>query len=160
MLESPFLISNKCCYHLKKSPSRKYEKDTNRKPILGTLAEESVLRKTEYLKYGCNSFEQKQRSVPLSFWKEQDILRYLKENNISIASPYGEIVSKDDKLICSGLQRTGCAFCLFGLHLEKEPNRIQILKQLEPKIYNYCLKSKDEGGLGLKEILDYMNIPY
>lgn len=48
-----------------------------------------------------------------------------------------------------------CAWCLFGIHLEDEPNRIQKLKEDDPKIYNYCI-----NNLGLKEVLNYINVPY
>lgn len=37
------------------------------------------------------------------------------------------------------------------------------LKQMKithPKIYDSCLKPKNEGGLGLKEVLDYINVKY
>jgi hypothetical protein len=54
-----------------------------------------------------------------------------------------------------GYERTGCVYCLFGIHLESCPNRIQRLKETHPKLYNYCLDK-----LGIKEILEYMNVPY
>lgn len=42
--------------------------------------------------------------------------------------------------------------------MEKEPNRFQQLKQTHPKIWEYCMKPWDEGGLGMKEVLDYVNV--
>jgi hypothetical protein len=44
---------------------------------------------------------------------------------------------------------------LFGIHLEKEPNRIQRLYYTHPKLYKYCLED-----LGLKEVMEYINVPY
>ena len=67
---------------MKKKPSYRYEKETGRKPFIATMAAESNLRKQEYLKKGCNSFDTKRpASTPLGFWTEQDILQYIKENN-------------------------------------------------------------------------------
>ena len=46
-------------------------------------------------------------------------------------------------------------FCMFGAHLEKEPNRFQRLKETHPKQYDYCINK-----LGLGEVLDYINVKY
>jgi len=64
------------------------------------------------------------------------------------------------KLRTSGADRTGCMFCMFGCHLEKEPNRFQRMKETHPKQYAYCMKSVEKGGLGIKEILEYIGVPY
>ena len=41
---------------------------------------------------GCNAFETtRPMSNPISFWTEQDVLRYIAENSIEIASVYGDI---------------------------------------------------------------------
>lgn len=95
----------------------------------------------------------------MSFWTEQDVLLYLKRFNIPYASVYGEIV-EDDKgnLHTTGCTRTGCVFCAFGAHLEKEPNRFQRLKQTHPKLWGYCMKPWDEGGLGMKEVLGSIDV--
>ena len=44
---------------------------------------------------------------------------------------------------------------MFGVHLEKEPNRFQRLKETHLKQYNYCINK-----LGLGEVLDYINVKY
>ena len=44
--------------------------------------------------------------------------------------------------------------------MEKCPNRFQQLKETHPKIWEYCMKPWDQGGLGLKEVLEYINVPY
>ena len=60
---------------------------------------------------------------------------------MTLESVYGEIVeNKNGKLHTTGRSRTGCVFCGFGAHLEKEPNRFQMLKQTHPKFWNYCMK--------------------
>ena len=46
---------------------------------MGTLAEESALRATHYIKTGCNAFDSKRpKSTPLGFWTNQDDLEYIK----------------------------------------------------------------------------------
>jgi len=60
----------------------------------------------------------------LSFWTEQDILQYIQDKNLPYASVYGDIKkNRKGKLETTGEDRTGCIFCAFGCHMEKEPNR-------------------------------------
>lgn len=59
LLDAPFRISHKCCDVMKKKPAKQYEKETGRKPIIATLAEESKLRLQKWLKHGCNAFDLK-----------------------------------------------------------------------------------------------------
>ena len=156
MLDAPFKISNQCCDVMKKNPAKSYEKKNNVVPIIATLAEESLLRTTHYLKNGCNAFNStRPRSTPLSFWTNQDILRYIKENNIKIASVYGDIIDVEGKLETTECKRTGCIYCAYGSHLEKSPNRFERLKITNPNLYKYCM-----DNLGMREVLDYMNIKY
>ena len=157
LLDAPFLISHKCCDVMKKRPAKQYKKETGLMPIVGTMTEESRLRTSTWLRQGCNAYNKaKPMSAPMSFWTEQDVLRYLKLKNIPIASVYGDIEeSFDGKLYTTGCHRTGCVFCLFGIHLEKEPNRIQRLYYTHPKLYKYCLED-----LGLQEVMEYINVPY
>jgi len=157
LIDAPFKISNKCCNVMKKTPLNKIKA----KPFIGSLACESRQRKTQYLKTGCNAFDAKKKiSTPLGFWTEQDILTYLKMNNVSYSSIYGDIIEDKGKLKTTGLDRTGCMFCMFGCHLEKEPNRFQKMKITHPQIYNYCMKPIEEGGLGLGRVLDYIGVKY
>ena len=137
-----------------------YEKKTGKHPILGLMAEESHKRKNDYLKTGCNAFNKKHpQSQPIGLWTEQDVLQYIKTFNIPIASIYGEILQDDKgRYYTTGENRTGCVFCMFGCHLEKEPNRFQRLKITHPKLWNYCMKPWNQGGLGMKEVLDYIGV--
>ena len=162
LLDSPFKISNQCCEVMKKKPLKKYEKQSGNKPIIGTMACESQARKVAWLHNGCNSFDNKSlKSQPMSFWTEQDVLEYLSITGIPYASAYGEIIQDENgKYRTTGCNRTGCMFCMFGCHLEKEPNRFQRLKQTHPKIHEYCMKPWDEGGLGLAKVLDYIGVKY
>lgn len=136
----PAMIGGYCCEKTKKSPVHKYQHKNKVKPIFGTLAEESRLRTSAWIKTGCNSFEgQKAASKPLSFWTEQDILQYLSDYGIKIASVYGDIVGEPGNLHCTGCTRTGCVFCGFGAHLEKGETRFQRLARTHPKQYEYCI---------------------
>lgn len=96
MLDAPFECSEECCDIMKKRPSKRYEKETGRKPIIATMAVESNLRERLWLTHGCNAFDDKRpTSKPMSFWTENDVLEYLYTYNIPYASVYGDIV-KDD----------------------------------------------------------------
>ena len=156
LIDAPFKVSHRCCNIMKKEPAKRYERETRRVPFIGTLAEESKLRQQSYLKTGCNAFNSKRpNSTPLGFWKEQDILQYIKDNNLEICSVYGDIVEEDGKLVLTGLQRSGCVYCGYAVHLEKEPNRYQRLELTHPQLHEYCMNK-----LGFKEVCEYMNIPY
>lgn len=156
LLNAPFKISDKCCTLLKKDPIKDYEKRTGKKPIIGTLATESMVRESTYLKTGCNSFEEgKEKSTPLGFWTEQDILEYIYKYNIKICSVYGNIKEENNTYITTGYSRTGCVFCAFGSHLEPSPNRFEKLKESHPKLHNYCINK-----LGMGEVLDFIGVKY
>ena len=172
LLDAPYDISHKCCDVMKKRPAKTYERKTGRKAIIGTLASESTLRKTQWVKYGCNAFESKRpTSQPLSFWTEQDILNYIKQFDVPYCSVYGDIVPDNEGTLLktTGCDRTGCIFCMFGCHLEKEPNRFQRLKETHPRQYEYCIGGGEmvdgkwqpsKEGLGLGKVLDYINVKY
>ena len=162
LISAPFKISNQCCNIMKKRPAHKFDKQSGLVPFIATMAEESNLRRKDWLQHGCNVFSAKNpKSQPMSFWKSQDVLQYIKQYNIPYASVYGEIVEDcSGRLHTTKLNRTGCVFCGFGVSFEKEPNRFQRLKETHPKLWNYCMKPWDEGGLGMKEVLDYIGVKY
>lgn len=182
LLDAPFPIGSQCCDVMKKRPIKKYAKQSGRKAIIGTMAAESRMRMTKWLQFGCNAYDCKDAtSKPLSFWTEQDILHYIKKFNVPYCPVYGEIQVKanaeeiegqinlidylgcyepEDTLETTGCNRTGCMFCMFGCHLEKFPNRFQRMKETHPRQYAYCMKSVEEGGLGLRDVLEYIGIPY
>lgn len=152
--ETQFPISHYCCDIMKKGPIKKYKHDTGRKNYLGSMAEESKLREAAWIKSGCNTFEgMKQSSKPLSVWTEQDVLQYILKYNVEICSVYGDIMAVDNdgfmyppipgcsnNLKCTGCQRTGCIFCLFGCHLEKKgTTKLQSLAITHPRQYEYCM---------------------
>lgn len=180
LLEIDFLIGNKCCEVMKKTPIHTYERQHDKRSITAQTAEESRLRTQQWLKNGCNAFEANHKvSNPMSFWMEQDILRYIKEINLPIASVYCEVVEQGNngqcciegcgKMQCTGCQRTGCIFCGFGAHLEAE-SRFQRLKRTHPRQYDYCMNGgaydtdglwkPTKDGLGMKHCIDVLNNIY
>ena len=145
VLTAPFKVSHKCCDIMKKNPSKKYEKETGRAPFIGTMACESQLRLQKYKASGCNAFDSKRStSQPLSFWHDDDVWAYIKENNVPYCSVYDE-----------GYDRTGCMFCMFGVHMEKGENRFQRMKKTHPKQWDYCINK-----LGCGEVLDFIGVDY
>lgn len=178
-LDAPFEISDKCCDIMKKKPAHDYSRETGMVPIIATMATESTLRAQKWMQYGCNSFDSKNpNSKPMSFWTEQDVLLYIKEHNLPICSVYGDVVvdysgmnqcdnqmsfadygifdNERPLLKTTGCSRTGCVLCGFGCHLEKEPNRFQMLKETHPKFHNllYVLKN---NGVTYAEAIDWVN---
>ena len=43
LVDAPFKVSDYCCDVMKKQPGHKYQRETGRHPIIGTLAEESIM---------------------------------------------------------------------------------------------------------------------
>jgi 3'-phosphoadenosine 5'-phosphosulfate sulfotransferase (PAPS reductase)/FAD synthetase len=140
---APFEISDRCCHWLKKKPLREAGKKFGH-PFVGTRVEEAQQREQTYLLYGCNAFDiSHPRSTPLAFWMDSDIWEYVRRFDV----PYSEIYDM-------GYTRTGCFACMFGVHLEPEPNRFQRMQVTHPKLWRYC------EALGIPEILDYIGVPY
>lgn len=155
LLDAPFKISNKCCNVMKKTPVHNFYHKTGKTPIIATMAEESSLRESQYLRQGCNGFKNKiPTSTPIAFWTEQDILEYIDTYKIPIASVYGDVI-KTDKYYTTGCSRTGCMFCGYGCHLDKYPNRFQRLAETHPKQYDYIINT-----LGMGKVLDYIGVEY
>lgn len=137
--DAPFKISNKCCKVMKKDVSRDFIKNTGKFPILGVRKEESALRRRSHEE--CNAFKSNPpTSWAIGSWSKTDVDRYVKENNIRLCSLYEE----------GKVDRTGCMFCMYGLHLEKQPNRFERMKVTHPTIYKYCMEK-----LGLSYVIDY-----
>lgn len=157
LADAPFLVSDQCCQVMKEKPLDRFRKETGLQPIIGTMACESRRRQKAYLDTGCNAFtKSKPSSQPMSFWMEQDVLQYLKMTGIPYASGiYGDIIEEKGKLTTTGAKRTGCMFCMFGVHLEKSPNRFEKMALTHPKQHDYCI-----NRLGCGKVLDYIGVPY
>jgi 3'-phosphoadenosine 5'-phosphosulfate sulfotransferase (PAPS reductase)/FAD synthetase len=191
-LDAPFEISNMCCSVMKKSIMKDYQKKTHRNPITAQMASESRLRTQVWLKQGCNAFDAKKPiSNPMSFWFEQDILEYIYENHLPINPVYGDVVidyegmnQVDGQMSfadlgifdlerpmfkTTGMRRTGCFACGYGMHHENcpEKSRIQmIIDYSNPKMADWMLRGghfNDNGlwepyqGLGYCFVIEWIN---
>ena len=143
LIQAPFNISEKCCDILKKDPIHEYQKQSKKFGFIGQMASDSNGRESVYLQTGCNNWK-KNISTPIAFWTEQDIWDYIHKFNLKYCPIYD-----------TGIKRTGCIFCMFGVHLEKRPNRFERMKQSHPQLYRYCMNQ-----LGLDHILDYIHVEY
>lgn len=142
LCEAPFKISDRCCHWLKKKPLKEAGKRFGY-PFVGTRVEEAQQRELTYLLHGCNAFDNNHpRSTPLAFWLDSDIWEYVRRFDV----PYSSIYDM-------GYTRTGCFACMFGVHLEPEPNRFQRMQVTHPKLWRYC------EAVGIPEVLDYINVP-
>ncbi len=142
LCDAPFGVSDRCCFWLKKDPSKRIEKEYGR-GILGIRADESKQREQNYLMHKCNAYDFKRpRSWPLAFWMHQDIWDYIHLHNI----PYSPIYDM-------GYSSTGCFPCMFGVHMEDYPNRFQRMYDTHPKLWVYCMNK-----LGIQQVLDYIGI--
>ena len=145
---------------MKKAPVYSYEHRTGRKGFIGTMASESLLRLQSWLAAGCNAFESKRPiSRPMSFWTQQDVLMYLKVTGIKYSPIYGDIIETNTKngtrLTTTGVTRSGCMFCMFGVQHDKIPNRFQKMQITHPKQYDYCI-----NRLGCGRVMDFIGVPY
>lgn len=188
LLDVDFLISDECCWEMKKSVMIEYERNTGRVPILGMMASESKKRMQGWMKTGCNAFESdRPQSNPIAFWTDQDVLQYIRRYNLEIPSVYGEIVYAEepgqmrmeeiaggdfgcDKLCTTGCHRTGCIFCAYGAHLPKGWDRFLKLRETHPRQYEYCIGGGEyneagiwqpnKEGLGMGHVFDTLNHIY
>lgn len=184
LTKAPFKISAECCDISKKSPLITYARETNRKPIVATMAEESRLRRQKWIMHGCNAFDTDHpQSNPMAFWTENDVLAYIHRERLPISEAYGEVVTDakdaidgqmsindmtgdytDCRFRTTGCSRTGCVFCLFGIRTDR--SRLTNLKEVEPKICDHVMRggeTKDglwqpgNGGLGFWFVCEWLN---
>ena len=142
LINAPFKISDTCCQYLKKRPAHKYTKTTGKLPFIGILSEESNMRQKET---ECNLYTIKHpQSRPLLKWTKNDIWTYIYQEKL-----------KYNPLYDMGMVSTGCAYCLFGIHLQKPENNIQLLERINPKMHNYFLYK-----LGGKEVMEFLKVSY
>lgn len=161
LLESDIPVSNRCCQIMKKNPAKLYEKETGLHPIIGEMADDSKEREMNYLRSGCNAFNTKRPiSKPMGFWTEQDVLEYIYMTQLPICSVYGDVVLVDGKYKTTGVNRTGCIFCMFGCHLQDEPNKFQQLNVTHPQLHDYCIRPVENKGLGIGKVLDFIDVKY
>ena len=175
-----FKVSSKCCYYLKEKPCDDWAKEHNSVPFLGLMASEGGRREKSLKIHGCNYFgETTIRSCPFAIFERQDLLKLALEMDkwyqdnwqkqgwdyveTIIPTAYGEI--KEDfkgNLYTSGLQRTGCDICGFGIHIEERPHRFDKMYQENPKAWQYwmkeCCTDADGNKYGWGKVLDYIGV--
>lgn len=138
LVDEPYMTSEKCCEMLKKRPFRKYNARTNSLAMVGTMADESKLRQTMYVRRGgCNAFSddlRKVHSAPLSIWTDVDCWAYIRRFNV----PYSSIYD------VPGIRRTGCMFCGFGAHMPGDC-RFRVLFDLHLKVYHMAMNYTNNG---------------
>ena len=80
----------------------------------------------------------------------------------TIPDIYGKIAVKEDgTLYTTKAQRTGCSMCGFGIHLEKRPNRFDLLKQRNEKEYDFWMNrcvTDETGTYGWSRVLSYIGV--
>lgn len=154
---APFLVSDKCCYYLKERPCDDYARENKSYPYLGLMASEHGRREKALMLNGCNYFgKSTTRSAPFAIFDRQDLLQLALDLNVPVPEIYGEIVrDPSGQLRTTGAQRTGCAMCGFGIHLEKRPHRFDLLRQRNPKEWRFWMYD-----MGWGKVLDYIGVEW
>lgn len=88
-------ITHLCCYYLKKKPFHDYEKETNKKAILGIRNTESALRKKQYQ----SCFTKDKKSTPIWDLTDELLEKIIEKYDIEVPKVYEHI------------SRTGCMGC-------------------------------------------------
>lgn len=143
LIDAPFSITSKCCDILKKEPFNRFEKQSGFCAFIGTMADDSNTRLQSYLKHGCNVHSNtRPMSRPLSIWTKQDVWDYIRINNLEYSSIYDDKILEDGSVV-KGEHNTGCQYCAFGAHLEKD--RFVRLSLRRPKQFEAMMKQENNG---------------
>ena len=108
-------ISAKCCNYLKKAPAKKYQKETNTKPILGVRGSEGLNRKSKYK----SCFTKDKKFTPL--WDLTDELenQIYKKYKIEVPEIYKYV------------DRTGCMGCPYGSWKKDTEKELELLNEAQ-----------------------------
>lgn len=149
-------FSEKCCHYLKKEPISRLNYPN---VMTGEQAVESRNREYAWMKQGCNYKlpDGSIKSKPLGAVSLDAVLYALHYRKTPLSPDYGEIQYCDGTNCykCSKSQRTGCALCGFGI--KHDPLRFIRLQETEPSKIEYAFKPFSEGGLGYKEVCEFLN---
>lgn len=160
LIIAPFEVSPDCCEILKKAPMKIIQKELGLSPIIGEMAADGEQRRKSYLQTGCNAFKNgKAVSKPMGFWLEKDVLWYHERFQLPHFHSYGDLVRDEEtgELHFTGEQRTGCKLCLFGCQFKDRKAQFERLYETEPQMVDYAFRSREEKGLGYREVLEYIN---
>lgn len=128
-------ISNKCCIYNKEKALAKWQKENGKKPIIGIRQAESIQRKNAF--HSCLNLKNGV-FTPLYDWTNEMIELVYRVYSIHIPECY------------QYLERTGCAGCPYGRHIETE---LSLLPELQRKAaISFFKESYDVLGV------DYDNI--
>lgn len=97
-------ISKKCCLWSKEKPMQKWGKENGRKAIIGVRGSESRTRKANYT----SCLTKTAQFIPLWDWTDELISLCYRAYGIEVPRCY------------EYLERTGCAGCPYGRHIETE----------------------------------------
>jgi len=155
--EAPFRVSPKCCYYLKEKPCDDWAKQNNSYPYLGLMASEGGRRALALPVNGCNYISEKtKRSCPFAIFSRQDLLRLALDLEVPVPEIYGEILTKSDGTLCTTrAQRTGCTMCGFGVHLDKRPHHFDMLREDNPKEWNFWMYE-----MGWGKVFDWIGVEW
>jgi len=141
-------LSGKCCDYLKKEPIKRFLKEHKELKIglLGTMAEESQMRRLVWIRKGCIYEHHTTGKIanPIIHWTEKDIWDYIQKNDIEISELYTKY----------GMKRNGCFCCGFGSHIEN-PNKYQLLYHYNKRLWKNVLDK-----FGFREVLKQCKINY
>lgn len=150
LLSIDFDVTARCCEFLKKKPLTEWsKKNGNKIPIIGLMADESMLRKQLAL-YG---EEDENKCYPFlrTGWTEQDIWDYADHFGLIFADAYYDKKLEDVRII-KAQSRTGCIFCGFGIQFDKGARfDNQLIKN--PKRYEKMM-SLENNGVTFREAIE------
>ena len=112
-------VSHLCCYYMKKQPANNYAKESNKKPIMGIMAEESRLRKMHI----ASCFNQKKYFYPI--WDLTQDLQKQIEDRYTIEVPN----------IYNYLKQTGCACCPYGIYSKETQKELTLVTPAQLKFF-------------------------
>jgi len=132
----------KCCYILKTKPCGKWiEENGIDLAFTGITGWESYTRRLSIYKMGCyystryvGGYRLKHRiwkCNPICFWRNEDVLRYIRLNNLPVNPAYEKY----------GLDRLGCMYCTGYIGWEKKIARIN------PRMYEWIMKKMGQNLL-------------
>jgi len=130
----------RCCYHLKEKPMKQLYREKKIEAIfLGLSADESYNRKWTMIRYG-ELYKTKKncpyemiKCNPLAYWTEEEVWRYIKENNLLVSKTY------------EYTNRNGCMPCTGYIGWKKK------LSKIKPKLYRKIIK--DMMGSNLDDFI-------
>jgi len=148
-------VQEKCCTILKKYPAKKINKNL----IVGIMKESPAriraIRDTFKGKY-----------FPLQNWTKNDVLNYLRLNNIPHSDSYKDktIERAGDTIILKGATNTGCQECHFGQTVNHDVvingvlyhvTKFEKMRLLKPKAYEIMMnRTHKPTGITYRETIE------